>query len=54
MAKKKSLSGDLPKLAAPALRALEGAGIDSLARLSKTREANVAALHGMGRPRSPR
>ena len=41
-------AGDLPKLAAPARRALAGAGLSSLARLAKQREADVAALHGMG------
>jgi hypothetical protein len=39
---------DLPKLAAPAQRALAGAGLDSLAKLAGKREAEVAALHGMG------
>lgn len=39
---------DLPKLAAPALRALTGAGLGSLAQVAKWREADVAALHGMG------
>lgn len=48
MAEKKPPGGDLPKLAAPARRALDRAGVDSLARLSKMREADVAALHGMG------
>lgn len=38
----------LPKLAAPAARALNGAGLTSLASLSRVREADVAALHGMG------
>lgn len=39
---------DLPKLAAPAVRALTAAGLTSLAKLSKAREPDVAALHGMG------
>lgn len=46
--KAKSSSSDLPKLAAPAQRALTGAGLTSLAKLSKKTEAEVAALHGMG------
>lgn len=39
---------DLPKLAAPAQRALAGAKLGSLAQLSRKTEAEVAALHGMG------
>jgi len=40
---------DLPdKLSAPARRALDGAGLTSLEKLAKKREADVAALHGMG------
>lgn len=39
---------DLPKLAAPARRALAGAGLDTLARLARKTENEVAALHGMG------
>ena len=38
----------VPKLAAPARRALAGAGLESLAQVAKQREADVAALHGMG------
>lgn len=38
----------MPKLAAPAQRALAGAGVDSLAKLAGKSEAEVAALHGMG------
>ena len=48
MAKPPSPSSDLPKLAAPAMRALVGAGLISLAKLAKMREADVMALHGMG------
>ena len=40
--------GDLPKLAAPARRALAGAGLGTLAQVAKRKEADVAALHGMG------
>jgi uncharacterized protein YdhG (YjbR/CyaY superfamily) len=39
---------ELPKLAAPAQRALASAGISDLKQLSKYREAEVAQLHGMG------
>jgi predicted flap endonuclease-1-like 5' DNA nuclease len=40
---------DLPAgLAAPAQRALAGAGISRLAQLAKMTEAEVKALHGIG------
>jgi hypothetical protein len=39
---------DLPRLAAPARRALEGAGYTSLDRLAQAKESDVAKLHGMG------
>lgn len=39
---------DLPKLAAPARRALASAGVANLAQLSGLREMDVAVLHGMG------
>jgi uncharacterized protein YdhG (YjbR/CyaY superfamily) len=39
---------ELPKLAAPAQRALASAGITDLKQLSKFAEAEVAQLHGMG------
>lgn len=39
---------DLPKLAAPALRALNGAGIKSLTQLARWSREEIAALHGMG------
>ncbi len=48
MAKVARATSDLPKLAAPALRALSGAGLTSLAKLSRAREADVIVLHGMG------
>jgi hypothetical protein len=48
MAKSPSSASDLPRLAAPARRALAGAGLTSLARLATAREADVRALHGMG------
>ncbi|URM97408.1 helix-hairpin-helix domain-containing protein [Actinomadura madurae] len=39
---------DLPKLGAPARRALAGAGYASLEQLAQAREDNIAELHGMG------
>jgi predicted Fe-Mo cluster-binding NifX family protein len=47
-AKKSETASDLPKLAAPAMRALNGAGLTSLAKLARSTEAEVSALHGMG------
>lgn len=41
--------GDFPSgLSRPALRALTGAGYTRLDQLADAREADVAALHGMG------
>jgi predicted Fe-Mo cluster-binding NifX family protein len=45
---KPAAPADLPKLAAPARRALDGAGINSIAMLARRTQAEVAALHGMG------
>lgn len=39
---------DLPKLAAPAQRALKSVGIERLEDLTKFSEAEIVALHGMG------
>jgi DNA repair protein RadC len=39
---------DLPKLAAPAQRALANAGIQNLKQLSKFSEAEIKQLHGIG------
>ncbi len=39
---------DLPKMSAPAHRALAGAGITRLDQLTTMREADIAQLHGMG------
>jgi hypothetical protein len=39
---------DLPKLAAPARRALAGVGITRLSQLTRVSESRVAHLHGMG------
>jgi predicted flap endonuclease-1-like 5' DNA nuclease len=41
-------ASDLPKLSAPAHRALAGAGISNLKQLAKFTEAEVKALHGIG------
>jgi DNA-directed RNA polymerase alpha subunit len=40
--------GDLPKLAAPAQRALSGAGITRLDQLTNFTEAEIKDLHGIG------
>jgi DNA-directed RNA polymerase alpha subunit len=39
---------DLPKIAAPAQRALQSIGITSLKQLTKITEAELLQLHGMG------
>ena len=39
---------DLPKLAAPARRALIGAGYTRLEHLTRVEESEVMKLHGMG------
>lgn len=44
---RRNAAGDLPKLAAPARRALAGARLESLAKVARQRAADVAALHGM-------
>ena len=41
-------TGDLPKLAAPAQRALASAGIQNLKQLSKLSEVEIKELHGIG------
>jgi len=41
-------SGFLARLGAPARRALEREGIDTLARLAKRSERELLALHGVG------
>jgi Bacterial RNA polymerase, alpha chain C terminal domain len=41
-------ASDLPKLSAPAQRALAGAGISNLKQLSKFTEADIKKLHGIG------
>ena len=47
-AAKRPAGGFLADLAAPARRALEGAGLTTLAKLARKSEAEIAALHGMG------
>ena len=39
---------DLPKLSAPAHRALAGAGIQNLKQLTKFTESDIQKLHGIG------
>jgi hypothetical protein len=39
---------DLPKLAAPARRALVGAGYTHLEQLTQATESEIMQLHGMG------
>lgn len=41
-------SSDLPKLSAPAQRALAGAGIKNLQQLTKFSETQIKKLHGIG------
>jgi DNA-directed RNA polymerase alpha subunit len=41
-------TSDLPKLAAPAQRALVGAHIQNLKQLTKYSEAEIKELHGIG------
>jgi hypothetical protein len=47
-AAKRPAAGFMSGLAAPARRALEGAGLTTLARLARRDESEVSALHGMG------
>ena len=47
-AAKRPAGGFIGELAAPARRALEGAGLTTLAKLSRKSEAQVRELHGMG------
>lgn len=44
----KKQQSDLPKLSAPAQRALAGAGIRNLKDLTKFSEAQIKKLHGIG------
>jgi hypothetical protein len=48
MNNQQKLQSDLPKLAAPAQRALAGAGIQRLQDLTRFSEAGIKNLHGIG------
>ncbi len=48
MAKTTNIQNDLPKIGAPATRALAAVGITSLKQVSLWREEDLAELHGMG------
>lgn len=48
MKSKSNLTNALPKLSAPAHRALAGAGIQRLDQLTRFSEAQIAQLHGIG------
>jgi len=52
-AERKPSKGFLSLLSAPARRALEHAGIDSLAKLASYSEKDILALHGMGKASMP-
>jgi HPt (histidine-containing phosphotransfer) domain-containing protein len=45
---KRNRENDLPKLAAPAHRALAAAGIQHLAQLCQLSESEIKQLHGIG------
>ena len=47
-AARRPAGGFLAEVAAPARRALEGAGLTTLAKLSKKNEDQLRELHGMG------
>lgn len=51
---KKPKDGFLSLLAAPARRALQNEGIDSLRKLSEKTEKEVLALHGIGKTTLPK
>jgi hypothetical protein len=48
MSKQDKQGSDFPKLAAPARRALEGAGYTRLEQLTEATEEEIGKLHGMG------
>ncbi len=48
MNRKNSSNGDLPKLSAPAQRALDSVGIHRLDQLPKFSESEIKQLHGLG------
>lgn len=47
-AAKKPAAGFMAALSAPARRALEGAGLNTLSKLARRTETQVLELHGMG------
>lgn len=49
MADNKNIESDFPKLAKPALRALNGAGFTQLEQLTTVSESDIAELHGIGK-----
>lgn len=49
----KPANGFLSRLAAPARRALQNAGIDTLKKLSRKTEKEVLDLHGIGKTTIP-
>jgi DNA-directed RNA polymerase alpha subunit len=51
---KKPKTGFLSELAAPAGRALRGAGIESLVQLATFSEKEILKLHGMGKASLPK
>eukprot|EP01035_Chromulina_nebulosa_P010937 gene10937-14648_t len=53
-AERKPESSFLSKLSAPARRALENKNITSVEQLSKYTEAEILALHGMGKTSMPK
>ena len=48
MKQKESGNSDLPKISAPAQRALAAAGITTLEQVAAISEAELSQLHGMG------
>lgn len=53
-AARKPVATFMESLSAPARRALEGAGLTTLAKLAKTTEREILALHGMGPASMPK
>lgn len=51
---RKPNEGFLAELSAPARRALEGAGIETLGKLSAYSEKEILKLHGMGKASLPK
>ncbi|HQY90047.1 DNA-binding protein [Caldilinea sp.] len=48
MTQSSNQTSDLPKVSAPALRALTAAGIQQLEQLTQVSETELLRLHGMG------